>query len=109
MLLLVMKSQLSMVVPAEAKRTASYLPSQHRHTWTTALGWVVPPYKQEHQAGSSLSQMLFTLEATDTDVGHPVTTHTNGKNNTGVSEMPPRHRDEEKDLTAQLTRCIERL
>lgn len=52
--------------------------------------------------------MLFTLEATDTDVGHPVTTHTNGKNNT-VSEMPPRHRDEEKALTAQLTRCIERL
>lgn len=53
--------------------------------------------------------MIFTLEATDTDVGLPVTTHTNGKNNTGVSETPPRHRDEERDLTALLTRCIERL
>lgn len=35
------------------------------HTRTTALGWVVPPYKQECQKAPSA-----TLEATDTDTSH---------------------------------------
>lgn len=40
--------------------------SDAHHTWTTALGWAVPPYKQECQEAPSA-----TLEATDTDAGHP--------------------------------------
>lgn len=62
----VMKSKGSMGVPADAKRTTSRILFRCRHTWTTALGWVVPPYKQECQEAPSA-----TLEATDTDAGRP--------------------------------------
>lgn len=91
------QSRLSMAVPACAKRTTSLITFQCHHTLTTARWLVLPPHKQERHKAPSSKRSSYRKQATDRDEPIALSTHMNGKNKTGVSEMPPRHRDQEKD------------
>lgn len=74
---------------------------------------MVGPYATQTRTPQSSSiQMLLIPEAghTHRDLLIALSMHMNGKNKTGISEMPSRHREiKGKVRRSQLTRCIERL